>query len=90
MGSNTGSSESIVLSSNAPGSQDAAGLDNSSLADSPRRSVDEEATPGNYRKSDLAKALDNHVDKLDLLIEKAESCQYSMSEQNKQMKKFLH
>lgn len=41
------------------------------------------------RKSQLAKALDNHVDKLDSMLEKAENAQYSMAHQNKQMKKLL-
>lgn len=41
------------------------------------------------RKSDLSRALDNHVDKLDSMLEKAENAHYSMAHQNKQMKKFL-
>jgi hypothetical protein len=40
--------------------------------------------------SDLARALDNHVDRFDALIEKAENAQYSMSYQNKEMKRFLN
>ncbi|KAF5281363.1 hypothetical protein FQR65_LT14761 [Abscondita terminalis] len=87
MGSASGSNESIVLNSGAKDSQDPSGLDNSSLVDSPNKRVGDITTEP--RKSDLSNALDNHVDKLDLLIEKAEQCQYSMSEQNKQMKKFI-
>lgn len=54
---------------------------------------DEETGNGNsgtsQRKSDLSRALDNHVDKLDKMLEKAENAQISMAEQTKQMKKFL-
>ncbi|XP_018570735.1 uncharacterized protein LOC108910570 [Anoplophora glabripennis] len=42
------------------------------------------------RKSDLAKALDKDLSTLDSMIEKAESAQYSMEHQRKQMKKFLN
>lgn len=43
----------------------------------------------NQRKTDLTKALDNHVDKLDSMLESADDAYHSMSQQNKQMKKFL-
>ncbi|RZC31890.1 uncharacterized protein BDFB_009018, partial [Asbolus verrucosus] len=46
-------------------------------------------TNGNCRKSDLGQALDNHVDRLDSMIELAEKAQYSMAHQNKEMKRFL-
>ncbi|KAK4878660.1 hypothetical protein RN001_011166 [Aquatica leii] len=86
MGSASGSNESIVLNATSKDAQDSVGLDNSSLVDSPKKLS--EHCP-DHMKNDLSNALDNHVDKLDLLIEKAEHCQYSMSEQNNQMKKFL-
>ncbi|KAB0791214.1 hypothetical protein PPYR_03015 [Photinus pyralis] len=86
IGTASGSNESIILNSNSSNAnQEVTGLDNTSLADSPKKIAGDDEV----RKSDLADALDNHVDKLDLLIENAENCQYSMSEQNKQMKKFL-
>ncbi|XP_017777676.1 PREDICTED: uncharacterized protein LOC108563494 [Nicrophorus vespilloides] len=52
-------------------------------------SVVAEASGENPRKSDLAKALDNHVDKLDTLLDKADNAQYSMQEQTKKMKRLL-
>ncbi|KAG5899653.1 hypothetical protein JTB14_036025 [Gonioctena quinquepunctata] len=42
------------------------------------------------RKSDLAKALDRDLSRLDNMIEKAENAQYSMSHQRKEMNKFLN
>lgn len=42
------------------------------------------------RKSDLDRALDNNLDQLDLLNEKAERAHISMSEQTKQMKSYLN
>ncbi|KAK5638625.1 hypothetical protein RI129_012920 [Pyrocoelia pectoralis] len=89
IGSASGSNESIILNSNSPGAQEVTGLDNTSLADSPKKVNETHQDDVTMRTGDLANAFDNHVDKLDLLIEKAENCQYSMSEQNKQMKKFL-
>ncbi|KAF2900806.1 hypothetical protein ILUMI_05345 [Ignelater luminosus] len=88
---NAGSTESIVLNSNSKDTQEATGVDNTNMENSPKM----EPKPQNVehsdqRQSDLARALDNNVDRLDLLIEKAENCQYSMSQQNKQMKKFLN
>lgn len=50
---------------------------------------EEIASPENQRKSDLSKALDNHVDKLDAMLESADNAYHSMTQQNKQMKKFL-
>ncbi|XP_046738942.1 uncharacterized protein LOC124407136 [Diprion similis] len=41
------------------------------------------------RKHDINEKVESHVDKLDLLISKAENAQYSMQHQTKQMKKFL-
>lgn len=41
------------------------------------------------RKSDLNRALDNNVDRLDSLIDKAENAHYSMENQRKQMQSFL-
>lgn len=41
------------------------------------------------RRSDLAKALDTDLSKLDSMIEQAENAQYSMTHQSKQMKRFL-
>lgn len=49
----------------------------------------EEGTSTNQRKTDLAKALDNHVDKLDAMLDSADNAYHSMSQQNKQMKRFL-
>ncbi|KAJ8937814.1 hypothetical protein NQ314_011704, partial [Rhamnusium bicolor] len=40
-------------------------------------------------KSDLDKALDTNLSRLDIMIEKAENAQYSMAHQTKQMRKFL-
>ncbi|KAJ3651145.1 hypothetical protein Zmor_017201 [Zophobas morio] len=48
------------------------------------------STEGGTRKSDLAKALDTHLDRYDAMIEKAENAQYSMAHQNKEMKRFLN
>lgn len=45
--------------------------------------------PESQRKSDLSKALDNHVDKLDSMLEKADNAHYSMQHQRKQMQSFL-
>nr|XP_022907575.1 uncharacterized protein LOC111419055 [Onthophagus taurus] len=44
---------------------------------------------GGQKKSDLTKALDSHVDKLDGLLEKAEFAQISMEHQRKQMQSYL-
>ncbi|XP_046417058.1 uncharacterized protein LOC124300571 [Neodiprion virginianus] len=41
------------------------------------------------RRHDINDKIESHVDKLDLLISKAENAQYSMQHQTKQMKKFL-
>lgn len=41
------------------------------------------------RKSDLARALDNHNDRFDEMIEKAENAQFTMNYQRKQMQNFL-
>lgn len=49
-----------------------------------------EICDGSPRKSDLAKALDKHVDKLDTLIESADNAHFSMSQQNKEIKRFLN
>lgn len=48
------------------------------------------STNRNTRKTDLTKALDNHVDKLDGMLDSADNAYHSMSQQNKQMKKFLN
>lgn len=57
---------------------------------SPETTEKQLTTEHNMRKSDLARALDNSVDKLDAMIDKAENAQYSMQYQNKQMKAFLN
>lgn len=59
-----------------------------STSTSPVMSNDEDAKMA--RKSDLAKALDTDLSKLDSMIEQAENAQYSMSHQSRQMKKFLN
>ncbi|CAH0548851.1 unnamed protein product [Brassicogethes aeneus] len=59
-------------------------------ANGDRPTNDEVRENGTHRKSDLTKALDNHVDRLDLMLEKAENAQYSMKHQNNQMKRFLN
>lgn len=41
------------------------------------------------RKQDLNDAMDNNLDKLDSLIDKAERAHYAMEDQRKQMKKVL-
>lgn len=41
------------------------------------------------RKSDLCRAMDGNIDKLDSLLDKAESAHYGMMEQRKEMNKFL-
>lgn len=88
---NAGSTESIVLNSKSKDAQEAAGVDNTNMENSPKMEPKSNVERnGDQRQSDLARALDNNVDKLDLLIEKAENCQYSMSHQNKEMKKFLN
>lgn len=55
-----------------------------------RQVTSEKKALNGQRKTDLAKALDNSVDKLDSMIYKAENAQYSMAHQNKQMKSFLN
>lgn len=41
------------------------------------------------RKVDLCRGLDGNLDKLDSLLDKAETAHYNMSDQRKQMNKFL-
>ncbi|KAJ8916491.1 hypothetical protein NQ315_000133 [Exocentrus adspersus] len=48
-----------------------------------------EDLPRNQRKSDLSKALDADMSRLDRMIEKSEDAQYSMAHQSKQMRNFL-
>lgn len=78
-------------SSDASGSSEA----RNSVETAPEASAEaatEESTQNGMateRKSDLARALDNHVDKIDDMIEKAENAQYSMAYQSKQMREFL-
>ena len=43
----------------------------------------------NYRRSDLSRVLDDHVDRLDTLLEKSEGAHLSMEAQRKQMKRYL-
>lgn len=45
--------------------------------------------PAGERRSELARAMDNHVDKLDSLINKAERAEMALNNQNKQIKSFL-
>ncbi|GJQ79911.1 hypothetical protein Trydic_g18355 [Trypoxylus dichotomus] len=45
--------------------------------------------PESQRRSDLSKALDNHVDRLDAMLDKADNAHYSMQHQRKQMQSFL-
>ncbi|XP_060533470.1 uncharacterized protein LOC132706260 [Cylas formicarius] len=59
-------------------------------SDNPALNMEEEQPRSKTDKtSDLAKAIDRHVDVLDSLIEQTEKAQYSMAYQNREMKKFL-
>lgn len=44
---------------------------------------------GSSRRQEINDKVESTVDKLDLLISKAENAQYSMQHQTKQMRKFL-
>ncbi|XP_025835659.1 uncharacterized protein LOC108733915 [Agrilus planipennis] len=50
---------------------------------------DKEEVVASHLDTDLSRALDNHVDKLDSLVTKAENCEIGLRHQNKQMKGFL-
>lgn len=51
--------------------------------------VEEVGEGMSQRKVDLCRGLDGNLDKLDSLLDKAETAHYNMTDQRKQMNKFL-
>lgn len=72
-------------------SSSSSGQTNPSEEDNPEtnKADPSEARNGNEKKGDISRTLDNHVDKLDAMLESADNAYHSMSYQNKQMKKYL-